>query len=41
MWSQEFSIGLVLTNLNIVYAMFGAAEGGVVIRGRLINGKKG
>ena len=41
LWSQEFSIGLVLANLKIVYAMFGAAEGSFVIRGRLISGKKG
>ena len=39
MWAQEFSIGLVLANLKLVFAVFGAAEGFFIIRGRLINRK--
>ena len=40
MWSQEFSIGLVLANLQLVFAMFGAAGGSVIIRSRLMGRKK-
>ena len=33
MWSQEFSIGLVLASLKNCTCDFGAAEGGFIVRG--------
>ena len=41
MRSQEFSIGLVSAISELVVVVFGAAEGSSIIRGRLMNRKKG